>query len=348
MAANLQIGGSTLDKISKLCYNYIRLIAFVDTKTKNIRKREQSSSWERTAVCLLPINCGEMKPNLNQNLNRLMQPKFAVILVAIIAVGATAFVLHKKDKPEAAKFEVPKAFASELPGWWLKDNFGASTCSQDICKTDADPDGDKLTNAQEFYYHSDPNKKDTNNNGLNDGEDVAAGFDPSKPGKVTFEEAASDDSVVGESLVFDKDIKQMFAEDISPDKVRVPEPDANLIKISNDDSKQAVASYVKSSISIINKNFPDGYDLQNFAGTQNNSMKAIAELSNLSVPQTALQMQKYLLSFFQILPSVAQMPSQAELGDKNNVEANTWYDNAQIFLVLMQKIQLEQHKLNTL
>jgi hypothetical protein len=212
-----------------------------------------------------------MRERQKQILLAVLRPKVAGIFVILIAVTTTAFVLHKKDSKSTTSVAVPTAYASELPGWWLKDNFGSSVCDSDNCKADTDPDLDKLTNAQEFYYHSNPVVKDTNKNGLSDGEDVAQGFDPSKPGKVTFEEASSDDSIVGESLVFDKDIKKMFAEEISPDKVKIPEPDPSLVKISEDDSKQAVAAYVKTSGDIIKKYLPSDYAnyINTAATTQN-------------------------------------------------------------------------------
>jgi hypothetical protein len=265
----------------------------------------------------------------------------------------------KKIQRRRTSITVPTAYASELPGWWLKDNFGSSVCDSDNCKADTDPDLDKLTNAQEFYYHSNPVVKDTNKNGLSDGEDVAQGFDPSKPGKVTFEEASSDDSIVGESLVFDKDIKKMFAEEVSPDKVKIPEPDPSLIKTSSDDSKEAITNYLKLSDAITKKYLPQDYSkyIESAAATQNQNMivniqtgsiNAIKDLSQLSVPSSTVQIHKYLLTFFQLLPEMVNIPSQAQIESMTDAQANLWYDHAQAFMLLVQKIGLEQNKISKL
>ncbi|MHC1768865.1 MAG: binary toxin-like calcium binding domain-containing protein [Verrucomicrobiia bacterium] len=54
-----------------------------------------------------------------------------------------------------------------LPDAWENDVFG------NLTQTAAgDPDGDQLTNAEEFTNYTDPNKADTDNDGLNDSEEV--------------------------------------------------------------------------------------------------------------------------------------------------------------------------------
>jgi len=44
-----------------------------------------------------------------------------------------------------------------------------------------DPDGDGLTNWQEYIFGSDPTEWDTSGNGMSDGDQYAAGYDPSSP-----------------------------------------------------------------------------------------------------------------------------------------------------------------------
>ncbi len=63
-----------------------------------------------------------------------------------------------------------------LPDWWEGD------CT-DPAKNDeqADPDGDGLVNAQEFFRHTDPCDPDTDNGGESDGSEVARGNNPLFP-----------------------------------------------------------------------------------------------------------------------------------------------------------------------
>src|SRR5690606_16742899 len=99
------------------------------------------------------------------------------------------------------------------PGWWYKEHFGSSVCEIDMCAPEADPDNDGLNNTQEFYYHSNPFKTHTvEDPEWNDGELVARGFDPSRAGRVTFDEVLSEDNLTLESLVYDNDLQQMVSE----------------------------------------------------------------------------------------------------------------------------------------
>ena len=174
----------------------------------------------------------------------------AGFLFVLLAVGIGVAVFNS-PKPENNIADIPQAQASEIPGWWLKDYFGASVCEQDNCRPAADPDNDKLTNAQEFFYHSHPFKKDTNGNGLTDGEDVENNYDPGRPGKVTFEEAVSDDEVVGESILLDQDIKKVIQDLTSMEDVKAPLINEAELTITGENSKQGVIDYLNKTDEII-------------------------------------------------------------------------------------------------
>lgn len=72
----------------------------------------------------------------------------------------------------ASASESPAPTASSLPG------------SADAAAQVADGDADGLTNAEEAYYRTDPNKADTDGDGFTDSQEVRAGYDPLGPGKL--------------------------------------------------------------------------------------------------------------------------------------------------------------------
>lgn len=299
-----------------------------------------------------------MTPIQKQNQNKFqIGYKKGGLLVLIIAVAVTAFILSKKQGKTVANITRPEtAQASEMPGWWYKDYFGTSVCQDDNCKPESDPDNDKLTNAQEFYYHSDPQNFDTNGNGQSDGEDVAQGFDPSKEGKLTFDQAASDDNIFGESLLFNTDVKQILNELVDPNKVQLDLPSDSEINISSDNSPDAITNYLTASDEIAQKYLPKDIDAYITDAANSNSeqkisdvnlriQKILLEFNKLSVPSELLTLHKYEAAYMALIPQVIDMPSEQELSDMTNAEANTWYDKTQAFFTLSQKINLETEAL---
>lgn len=284
--------------------------------------------------------------------------KLAVLPSAILILAVSvAGWLFNRDQTKDKLLEIPEAVASDLPGWWYDDYFGASVCDSERCKPNADPDEDKLTNAQEFYYHTNPLNVDTNANGLTDGEDVAAGYDPSKPGKMTFEEAASDDQVVLESLVFDSDVKKLLNEEVSPDKAWFPTINEQELNVTQDNSLEALKKFEQDSSDAVNRYFPkdrqtfiaDAIQSQSRARLDDLKLRAaktLIDLKKVAVPSDALQLHKYGLMIFMLLPSVIDPPAENIFNDEYNAASNLWYDQARAFMFLPQKIDVETEKLN--
>lgn len=280
----------------------------------------------------------------------------AVFFVAIIISFGWYLLSQDKNKDSSRFSFVPTAEASIVPGWWLQQYFGSSVCNEDKCKPESDPDEDKLINSQEFYYHSDPTKKDTNGNKRSDGEDVARGIDPSKEGDMTFEEVASDDNIVGESMVFGDDIKKTINEMADPNNVSLPEvQDAELV-ISNDNSPEAIQRYIQESNDAINKEFPfdkktyieEGMksgDIIRILDIKERLKKSYFNFKKITIPSQVVQLHKYELMFLQILPEVVDIPDESKLNDEYNVEGNRWYDNTQRIISIQQKMDLEMRKL---
>ncbi|RMD58332.1 hypothetical protein D6825_01235, partial [Candidatus Woesearchaeota archaeon] len=62
---------------------------------------------------------------------------------------------------------------------WRLDNFACITCPE--ASADSDPDGDGLTNLEEFNKGTDPAREDTDGDGWDDGREVVARTDPKDP-----------------------------------------------------------------------------------------------------------------------------------------------------------------------
>lgn len=279
----------------------------------------------------------------------------SLILFALVSAGIVGFKAFK-NKPVEQVLQIPTATASEMPGWWYKDYFGSSLCEQDNCKPDADPDNDKLSNYQEFYYHSNPLVKDTNKNGLTDGEDVAYNFDPSRPGKVTFEEVASDENILGESLVFDSDIKQLIEDMTDMDNIRLPEVNEAELNITQENTKEKIIEYILKSDAIVLKYFPNDEALSEAVQVKNSQViedfkiratQALFEYKKLAVPSDALLLHKYQINLLQLSILLVDIPDLALINDPLSPVGNAWFDQAQAYAYVGQWIDVEFKKLRS-
>lgn len=254
-----------------------------------------------------------------------------------------------------AKIEVQEGAYGVIPAWWLDDYFGSSVCEYDQCKYEADPDEDKLTNGQEYYYRSNPNESDTNKNGQSDGDDVSQDFDPSRPGKVTFEEAASDVSILGESLVFDKDIKDLYNEQMDINRVGIQLiPDARLTIINNEtdddyrryfeDFKDAVDQYFpQDRLAEAMMAFETG-TMQEARGASKDALALSIELSKIKVPSRMVAFHKYNIAVYQVLYDLMVLDDKSN--DPSSPESEVWYDKAEALLASLQRLELEKDRIS--
>lgn len=287
----------------------------------------------------------------------LNQKRFLVYgILLVVFVSGLGLAINKKFINKKVELAQVAQINSEIPGWWYQQYFGSSVCDRDICKPGADPDKDKLTNAQEFYYHSDPLKLDTNADGLSDGQDVAQGFDPSQPGKTTFDEIKSEDNILGESLVFDTDAVKVFAEVTDLSKAKLPQVNTSELKVTNHNSKDTVAAYGRATQQIISQYFPTSItdlmteaiksqDSDRLDDLKLRSTKVLIALKSLEVPSNALALHKDYIGIFQLLPAVVSMPAPADLQSQTSLVGNTWFDQTQSFMSLMQQSSIEEKRL---
>jgi hypothetical protein len=293
---------------------------------------------------------------VNRGYKKIIRILVAALLAVIFVLAFSIFLYKKANKP-VKMAETQVSVPDQIPGWWYQQYFGSSVCDKDACKPDADPDRDGLSNAQEFYYHTDPLKNHTVGDKLSDGQLVAQGFDPSRAGRMRFEQVASDENILGESLVFNSDIKNLINESVNPPNLKLPTVNESGLIIEND-SKQSFATYSKAATDTVNSHFPSdkmtyitnamqSRDYARISDIQTRLTAAVSDLKKVPVPKTFLQLHKYAIAYLDLLSQVTQVPDQTALSDDTNVEGNIWFDKMQALMQLYQRITLETKRLES-
>jgi hypothetical protein len=311
-----------------------------------------------------------MRRNINQ-----IQSKFSILtvwfvqnrikssvllFVSLVVLGSVTGLIIKltsNGQPQTASQEFEGQSIDAIPGWWYQEHFGLSVCEQDKCQLAADPDGDKLTNAQEYFYNSDPNNVDTNANGNTDGEDVAFGYVPNKPGKTTFEQAGSDDNIVGESLLFNNEVKDVIVGMTDLGKTVLPEVKESELTVIKENSQELFIDYMLALDQVSKKFYtsPDQYAGLSEQITQNNkavaeelkltALQVASEYKKVPVPSDALQLHKYQIALWELIPAVVDQPESTTPNLLYDSSINKWFDSAQAMIALNQKIVVELIKL---
>lgn len=267
------------------------------------------------------------------------------VMIFVLGGGLLAYNKIFKITKVSQTIEAP---TSEIPGWWYQKYFGLSVCEKDNCRPEADPDQDKLTNAQEYFYHTDPLKAHTVGDELNDGELVARGFDPSRTGRLTFEEVTSEDYILGESLLFDTDIKKLVAEDLNLSNVRIPLVNDDELQIIKEESEEVYKNYIEQMQETINKHFPaqridsvvaimqsgDDSDIEEI---RSKILALTLDLKKIPVPEKLIMYHKYTITLTFLISAVI---------DPKAVDTDAWFDRVQELLATQQKLSLEANRLS--
>ncbi len=274
-----------------------------------------------------------------------LRPLITFITIVIFVFGSGLVAYNKFFKSN--KTSVVSGESTEIPAWWYQKYFGKSICEIDLCRAEEDPDGDKLTNKQEYYYHTDPQNDHTIQDEMNDGELVAAGFDPSRKGRMTFDQAASDDNILGESLLLDLDIKKLVAEDMNIDNIILPLVQDDELRIVTDESEESYNRYSDEMKSVTDRYFPDQridsiieiFESGNGAALEDARYRASSlahDLKKIPVPSKLLLFHKYNIALTQLISDVT---------DPRAIGSDAWYDKAQALFATQQRLNLEQARL---
>jgi len=278
----------------------------------------------------------------------------ALVVIFILGAGIVMFNKIYKKPVKLAQVVANQADVSKIPGWWFEKYFGSVVCEKETCKEAVDADHDGLTNLQEFYYHTDPLSPYTVKDKLNDGQLVAAGFDPSRPGHMTFDQVIAPANIIGESLLVTQDIKDLIAEQNDISKVNLPLVKDSDLKVVTGESADVYQKYFTDYENTVRKYFSQSdFDniktiLKSGSGTDSDGIKARAgllagELKNVSVPQKLALFHKYNIAFYQLVSEVLISAGQAF--DPTSSASDIWYEKVQSLMAISQKISFEKERL---
>lgn len=116
------------------------------------------------------------------------------IFLLVAGITAAGFYLYdKSEEPKDSGSVAGTASAGTLPKDWLLKYFGTENENdQKVGGADGDPDGDVLTNYQEYIFGTDPANPDTDGDGIPDGTEFAFNLNPNGPGELVLSDDAAE------------------------------------------------------------------------------------------------------------------------------------------------------------
>jgi len=192
-----------------------------------------------------------------------------LFLAAVAAAGG--LYLRENRSDSVAMAEVKGAVDSRiLPKEWLVKYFLTDDIDAvAVNGPDGDPDGDTLSNYQEYLFGTDPTKDDTDGDGYIDGYELAFNLDPLGPGSLS---ADVENSYVKEFLVSNEQYQDLaqdkilgqFEQLLQPDRAVVMDfPDDRELTITSDNSTEAFEKYFNETESITSADQAELEDITN-------------------------------------------------------------------------------------
>jgi hypothetical protein len=232
----------------------------------------------------------------------------AVIILIVAGASALGFYLYSSSSQKPGKSSaVAEVKARTLPRDWLLKYFATDDeNSLAVGGPEGDPDGDILTNEQEFFYGTDPTNPDTLGDGQLDGVKVAANINPLTGGPLNTLDYAK---LAADRVIEAYNVPEFKRENIEkqvlgllnppdPAKLDVGLPDPKTLKVSNDNSMAAIDDYFQKFDKYTQdfdtsdqgvQNILENPGLSDSAMTLANIYEAINSLRNLSVPSDFLK-----------------------------------------------------------
>lgn len=184
----------------------------------------------------------------------------SVGLVLLVAVSAAGFHFYQKNGQ--GKGQPTKVAGAQtvgvLPKEWLLKYFGTDDVNDaKIGGVDGDPDGDILTNQQEYLFGTDPTKADTDGDGVIDGEEVAFGSNPNGAGDMQLTDEVK--NYAKQVIATDKTYENYSEEKITQQVEKVLQPDREVVldlpadaelTVTQENSKDAFEAYYNQIIGI--------------------------------------------------------------------------------------------------
>ncbi len=117
---------------------------------------------------------------------------FGIFLLVAGITGAGFYLYQKDEKPASQPGQVASATAGQLPKDWLLKYFGTENENDEkVGGAGGDPDGDVLTNWQEYIFGTNPVNPDTDGDGVPDGTEFAFNLNPNGPGELQLSDTGA-------------------------------------------------------------------------------------------------------------------------------------------------------------
>lgn len=313
-----------------------------------------------------------------------MSRRLVIIILAVLIVGVVggtvALILARLRSGQETQQTV------QQPGNLQQ----APTGRQQVVDPTGDDDEDGLPNSDEALWGTDPNNPDTDGDGFRDGEEVDAGHNPTipspndllppgfEPGRdITPLNTAGDQPItvdqffaqnlnldpIGESRNISNEYQarfsesertagtlRQFVEDL-PIVTQLPQPNSQTIRIGNDNSREALASYLATAgdLSAFSNKYLLGdaiADLQNGSDPSAALSLALAvelqqeELLELTVPPAAENLHRLLLGYSELLKATFTQMARWEQDELRGLLALHQLEtvDAQYFPLIRQEV----------